>query len=418
MISDIGKTPQLQIRRPSIAVSHTSEERGPRGTAVRVDHDLKQSYTEVSTCFICRNGFEHVATVRQILAERPARLRPARYRLHEWPAAHSVITPGCTAMTFDLSQSRQPAFRQTRPIRFVIAVLAFAVLASSLPATMAQDDDKKDEGTPGVVSTVDGWDIHYTYWKSPMGKEAPVVILLHGKGQNRLVWKALPLAKELAKAQYAVIAVDLRKHGESKAPEGAPPQARSSRVTKLDYAAMIEGDLEAIKKFIYSEHQAQRLNMRKTGIVAADMGTAIALNWTAFDWAKKPFDDAPTLAAKTPRGQDVQALVLVSPVDSLSGVGTIDATRFLRATGISTLLLYSNKTSSESRTANKMYAQLGGEQQDEENKRIYSYGFDLKLSGTNLIFRQPQVPLAIKKFLDDHVMAHDDPWKDRESRLR
>ena len=177
-------------------------------------------------------------------------------------------------------------------------------------------------------------------------------------------------------------------------------------------------DLEAIKKFIYSEHQAQRLNMRKTGIVAADMGTAIALNWTAFDWAKKPYDDAPVASAKTPRGQDVQALVLVSPVESLSGLGTIDAARFLRATGISTLLLYSNKTSSESRTANKMYAQLGGEQQDEENKRIYSYGFDLKLSGTNLIFRQPQVPLAIKKFLDDHVMAHDDPWKDRESRLR
>lgn len=321
-------------------------------------------------------------------------------------------------MTANTFRSRLAACFLTHRTPCLMALAICSVLLSSLSQTSAQDDDRKEEGTPGVVSTIDGWDIHYTYWKSPMGKEAPVVILLHGKGQNRLVWKALPLARELAKAQYAVIAVDLRKHGESKAPEGASAQARSSRVTKLDYAAMIEGDLEAIKKFIYGEHQAQRLNMRKTGIVAADMGTAIAVNWAAFDWLKKPYDDAPVASAKTPRGQDVQAVVLVSPVESLSGLGTIDATRFLRSTGISTLLLYSNKTSSESRTANKMYAQLGGEQQDEENKRIYSYGFDLKLSGTNLIFRQPQVPLAIKKFLDDHVMAHDDPWKDRESRLK
>lgn len=61
---------------------------------MRVDHDLKQSYTEVSTCVICRNGFEHVATVRQVLAGRPARLKPVQYRLHEWPAVNSVIDSG------------------------------------------------------------------------------------------------------------------------------------------------------------------------------------------------------------------------------------------------------------------------------------------------------------------------------------
>lgn len=295
----------------------------------------------------------------------------------------------------------------------LIACLAFAMSAG--PTAFSQDEQKK--AVPGVVTTADGWDIHYTYWESPMGKEAPVVILLHGKGQARLVWKALPLASELAKEQYAVLSVDLRKHGASKAPENASVQAKSSRISKLDYGGMIQGDLEAIKKFIYNEHEAQRLNMRKLGIVATDMSTAIALNWAAYDWAKKPYDDAPVASARTPRGQDVQALVLISPVDSLSGLGTIDSTRFLRATGISTLILYSNKTSSEKRTATKMYTQLGGDQQDAENKRIYSYGFDLKLSGTNLIARQPQLQPAIQKFLGDHVRSHDETWKDRKSRL-
>ncbi|NQV27346.1 MAG: alpha/beta fold hydrolase [Rhodopirellula sp.] len=299
-----------------------------------------------------------------------------------------------------------------------VAGAALVVLSSSTPIALAQNDATKVDGVPGVVTTTDGWDIHYTYWESPMGKEAPVVILLHGTGQARLVWNALPLAKELAKAQFAVIAVDLRKHGESKASEGASIQARSSKLTKNDYTGMVDGDLEAIKKFIYSEHQAQRLNMRKLGLVAVDMSTVIALNWTALDWLKKPFDDAPTLAAKTPRGQDVQSVVLVSPVDSLSGLGTIDSTRFIRATGISVLLLSSKKTSSENRTAAKMYTQLGGTQQDEENKRIYNIGSDIKLSGTNLLAAQPQLQAGIQKFLEDHVMKHVAPWQDRESRLK
>ncbi|MDA0282624.1 MAG: alpha/beta fold hydrolase [Planctomycetota bacterium] len=296
--------------------------------------------------------------------------------------------------------------------------IAIAVLVTGASNALAQDDKVREDGVPGVVTTADGWDIHYTYWQSPMGKEAPVVILLHGKGQARLVWTALPLAKDLAKEQYAVIAVDLRKHGESKPPENASAQEKSSKLTKFDYEAMVLGDLEAIKKFIYSEHQGQRLNMRKLGIVATDMSSVIALNWTAYDWAKTPYDDSPTLATRTPRGQDVQSVILISPVESLNGVGTIDSTRFLRATGISAMLLYSNTTGGEKRTATKMYSQLGGEQQDEENKRIHSYGFDLKLSGTDLIARQPQLQPAIKKFLSDHVKMHVAPWKDRESRLK
>tara|TARA_R110002072_G_scaffold295170_1_gene465909 strand:+ start:22414 stop:23379 length:966 start_codon:yes stop_codon:yes gene_type:complete len=321
-------------------------------------------------------------------------------------------------MTFHLSLPDAFVSPVSRSTQIILAALAITAYGFGATTAFSQSDAKeKAEGVPGVVTAADGWDIHYTYWESPMGKEAPVVILLHGKGQARLIWKALPLAKELAKKQFAVIAVDLRKHGESKAPENAPPQAKSDKLTKDDYVGM-GGDLEAIKKFIYSEHQAQRLNMRKLGIVSTDMSTVIALNWTSLDWLKKPFDDAPTIAARTPRGQDVQALVLVSPEDSLSGVGTIDATRFLRSTGISVLLMSSDKVSSEKRTAAKMYSQLGGTQQDEADKRLFNIGSDLKLSGTNLLARQPQLQAGIQKFLEDHVMGHTDPWRDRESRLK
>ncbi len=321
-------------------------------------------------------------------------------------------------MTSPLSRPNGFVGFASRKLQASVAVLVTMVFGLSTNVTLSQDDAKqKAEGVPGVVTAADGWDIHYTYWESPMGKEAPVVILLHGKGQARLIWKVLPLAKELAKKQFAVIAVDLRKHGESKAPENASVQAKSAKLSKFDYEGMILGDLEAVKKFIYAEHQEKRLNMRKLGVVAIDMSAAIALNWAQYDWSKKPFDDAPTLAARTPRGQDVQALVLVSPVDSLSGVGTIKATRFLRATGISILLMSSKKVSSDTRTAAKMYSQLGGSQQDQKNKRIYNIGSDIKLTGSNLLARQPQLQAGIQKFLEDHVMKHVAPWKDRESRL-
>jgi len=322
-------------------------------------------------------------------------------------------------MTSHLSLPNAIVSSASRKLQLILATVAIVICGLGTTTAVSQDDAKlKAEGVPGVVTTADRWDIHYTYWESPMGKDAPVIILLHGKGQARLVWKALPLAKELAKKQFAVIAVDLRKHGESKAPETASSQAKSDKLSKFDYLGMVEGDLEAIKKFIYAEHQAQRLNMRKLGVVATDMSTAIALNWAAFDWNKKPFDDAPVASARTPRGQDVQALVLVSPVDSLTGVGTIQATRFLRNFGISVLLLSSKKVGSEYRTATKMNSQLGGKQQDQKDKRIFNFGYDLKLSGTNLLARQPQTQAGAQKFLEDHVMKHVAPWKDRESRLK
>ena len=65
-----------------------------------------------------------------------------------------------------------------------------------------------------------------------------------------------------------------------------------------------------------------------------------------------------------------------------------------------------------------MYSQLGGAKQDEADKRLFNIGSDLKLSGTNLLARQPQLQAGIQKFLEDHVMGHVDPWRDRESRLK
>src|SRR5262245_35482534 len=138
---------------------------------------------------------------------------------------------------------------------------------------MAAPKDSFDPPENHSLPTKDGASIRITYYKSDLGKDAPVVVLLHGKDENRFVWQSedAGFAKQLQKAHYAVITVDLRHHGESKVAgvgaggninqgkkgkKGAAPELKP-----VAYEQMVEFDMEAVKNFIYSENQAENLNM-------------------------------------------------------------------------------------------------------------------------------------------------------------
>src|SRR5690606_10555327 len=117
-------------------------------------------------------------------------------------------------------------------------------------------------------------------------------ILLHGKGGDRLVWEqkgagatGKSFAAVLQDQGYAVVSVDLRKHGESKRED-------DKELRPDDYRAMV-GDLEAVKKFLLAEHQEKKLNINKLGIIAADDMAPVAVTFAQIDWQKKPYDDAP-----------------------------------------------------------------------------------------------------------------------------
>jgi alpha-beta hydrolase superfamily lysophospholipase len=300
-------------------------------------------------------------------------------------------------------------------------LVTFALLATASLLTFGSDAvaQKATDGESTVVTTTDGWPIHLTYWKSEAGKDASVVVLIHGGGkQNRLVWQACGLVTALVEDGYAVVALDLRKHGESKAPENAPARARSATVSKFDYEAMIPGDLEAIKKFIFEKHQANELNMRKLALVGTEEGSVLAINFTAFDWfdaRNKPIEDAPAVQDRTPRGQDVQCLVLISPQESLSGMGTVQPVQALRAAGLSALLIYGSKASSDKSAATKIFTGLGGKQQDPDNQRLFEFPVNIKLSGPLLLQREPRTIAAIKGILKQQLKDKNIPWRDRQS---
>ena len=278
-------------------------------------------------------------------------------------------------------------------------------------------------GEERTVVTKDGWPLKVMYYQSESGKDAPVVVLLHGKNSSQLAWGAQSQSggfiRRLVEQKYAVVAVDFRKHGLSKpksddAEDGKPKPKPSTRLTKTDFQAMIGGDLEAVKKFVYEEHQEGRLNMRRLAIVAPEMSAPMGLIFTAFDWQKSPHDDAPTAALRTPRGQDVQAMVLISP-GTIPGISPNRSLIYLKPKPIAFLICVGEKDKYDRKQASSIFAKLGGTNKKREGMFLQKYASNAR--GTDLFGKQLRIEEHILGFLKKAVVDPDIPWRDRRSKL-
>ena len=336
------------------------------------------------------------------------------------------------------------------------------MLGTSLPA-QEKNKDKEKAGPElrTVLSPADGWPLKLTYYRSAAGKESPVVILLHMKGESRLIWTAPDgFAEKLNNQGYAVIALDMRKHGLSKpgAEDDDPKKAAAdkdkdkakkaspgSELKPLDYPLMVR-DMDGVKKLIFEEHQKGHLNMRKTAIVAPTMSAAIAITFAAADWQKAPYDDAATLNLKTPRGQDVQAMLFLSPETSPPGVPAHQVAHLLKGTPMAAFVVVGGSDSQDKDQAKKLFQQLGGDPakteapkkknetkkgakekdsekvSDKKNDDRFFYA-DLKgvkLRGTDLLGQNLKIEEAMISFLEDHLKSLKGPvyeWRDRKSKL-
>lgn len=268
-----------------------------------------------------------------------------------------------------------------------------------------------------TLVTKDGIPLKISYFAGKKGKDTPVVILLHGKKGSRQNFNS-SLAPFLNDAGYAVVTVDLRGHGETPLVPGpaVAPGATKNNAPQLkprDYQAMIPGDLEAVKKFLYDEHMAEKLNMSKLAILGADFSTAIATAYTELDWSKIPWDDAPTVAARTPRGQDVRALVLLSPEGSIQGMNTAQSETAVRILGLPVLIGVGSKDTADKGAAKKLAEKLNPDKRD----HIYLETYEGGLRGTGLLGRKLKTEDHILAFLDKYVGKSTIEWRDRRSRL-
>ena len=306
-----------------------------------------------------------------------------------------------------------------------VSVAVLAIFQCTVPiCVLAQEaDDKTGKEDHTLSSLRDSWPIHVTYYPSRLKENAAVVVLLHNKGGSRLVWiRKGGLAESLQNEGFAVIAVDLRKHGQSKPGAGLGGAAgrkkgSDTKLTRFDYALMVSSDMEAVKRFIFSEHQKKRLNMRKLAVVSAGMSSPVAVVFAANDHAKKPHADAPTLAARTPRGQDVRALVLLSPQGSLPGMTINRPMKYLKGRAAFLICVGDRKSRVPLSEATRVYNYLKPISDDPEKRINWMNPFPVQLQGTDLLGKRIGVEGVVVAFLKKFVGDLKDPWQDRRSRV-
>ena len=218
------------------------------------------------------------------------------------------------------------AFRAAAVVSFVaIVVIAGRPVAGQPAVGDAAAAKPKDAAEELTLEASDG--VEVKAWYYPVKKEAEAlgsVILIHDLGGSHLTVE--PLARILQATGYAVVAPDLRGHGETKLLT-APSQVedQSKVLKKLDFEMMaatrggqkrdqsgIRGDIECVRNWLKQQADEGALVMKPLFVVGAGVGAAVAATWTAADamW--------PDIATG-PQGRDVTGLVLVSPVFTARG---------------------------------------------------------------------------------------------------
>jgi pimeloyl-ACP methyl ester carboxylesterase len=200
--------------------------------------------------------------------------------------------------------------------QILLGWLVLVALSLALPmAATAQDKKKAAEEKPKVpppediVIETDDVELTCTYYPSALGKDAALIILIHGWESRRT--ELDPLAKFLQeKGEHAVLVPDLRGHGDSnvrKVAPGAPSKTITpADLTPADLLKMASTDFVYIKNKMIERHNAGEFNIDLLTLVGLELGSNLALHWAAVDWMQ------PEVTIRL--GRDVKALVLVSPV--------------------------------------------------------------------------------------------------------
>ncbi|MFM8736047.1 MAG: alpha/beta hydrolase, partial [Pirellulales bacterium] len=189
----------------------------------------------------------------------------------------------------------------------------------------------KDTTEEVTVETSDG--VSVRAWYYPLAEKAEprgTVILIHDLGGSHRTVE--PLAKALQAAGYAVVAPDLRGHGQSRLEHLPASQDDQSKLLKRsDFEMMsasaggqkrdqsaVRGDIECVRNWIKQRADAGTLVMQPLFVVGSGLGATVAATWTAADANWRDL-------ATGPQGREVAGLVLISPTFATKGYGIAPA---------------------------------------------------------------------------------------------
>ncbi len=202
--------------------------------------------------------------------------------------------------------------------------IASLMLAAAASPTVAQEPPSAAEEQ--ALETSDGIRFGAWYYAAPAEtKPTATVILIHDIGGSH---KSVgDLARALQRAGCAVVAPDLRGHGSASQRGGESTAEAHQLLRKADFEAIAasdgrvrddpasshRGEIEAVRGWIKKQADAGKLDIDRLCVVGSGLGATLAAMWTAADW-----NWPPTTAG--PQGQQVKALVLVSPAMAKRGL--------------------------------------------------------------------------------------------------
>lgn len=294
---------------------------------------------------------------------------------------------------------------------------ALLTAVAAAPVAAQPGGAKKKEEIPPpedlVLTTKDGLQLKATYYPSTKGKEAVPVVLLHmyeGSGGD---YRELALG--LQGLGHAVMVPDLRGHGGSTEVTGATKPLSAKTLSKADLIAMVLQDMEAVKKFLLEKNDAGELNIEKLCLVGAEMGANVALDWARLDWSW------PVLATGK-QGQDVKALVLISPQWSFRGLSVQPALAHPAVRGkLSIMIIVGQGDRSSERDAIRLKKALERYHPDPpkekwtEEKDFWYIPLDTSLQGTKMLgVNELKVGAYIANFIKLRIIDKTFPWQERK----
>jgi len=293
----------------------------------------------------------------------------------------------------------------------------------------AGKDEKKEIPKPEDITldTSDGVILKCTYYGSLNEKNAVPVILVHGWGGSRKDYDKLALG--LQAAGHAVIVPDLRGHGGSIArklngAQAAQPIAFNA-LKPGEIPAMATIDLEAVKQYLMKENNAGKLNIEMLCIVGSEFGALISVNWAVQDWS---WQQLPNIK----QGQDVKALVLISPETQFKALKMQNLSQFPAVAQLSMLMIAGKKNNHKAaqevkrleNTLERFHYKYSIEPKDDEKIRaekekkrdFFTYLPDTTLQGTKLLSDDSlQLLAAVNTFIQRRLVNNRDlyAWTSR-----
>ncbi len=288
-----------------------------------------------------------------------------------------------------------------------------AIVSSALAADPAA-------GTPAVkeppadrvveFTTSDGVRLKASYYPPTNGRESAVVVLLHGYQGNRT--ECHRFAKQLQRDWgHAVLAPDLRAHGDSTQMAGSRVPLSPQRLRAQDVRSMIRYDLEEVRRFLVARHNDEELNLNRLCLVGAGMGAVVAINWADFDWS------VPALPTAQ-QNRFVKALVLISPEYNFRGVQIQEALQHpALQTELSLLVMCGGEDPTAVKTTRRIFGQIEPhrpreKQLDDVNQRtLFQFEAQTKLQGSPLLAEMTDAQDLVIDFVRLRLVERDLPWK-------